>query len=92
LATRIRIYVETAEEAGLQPHDFNLPDFGGQLPTPGDLILAPQSEGGADGRTVWEVVCRYHDPGVAYDGGAILRLKAIGRPATRPELELFNDR
>ncbi|HEY8617845.1 hypothetical protein [Phenylobacterium sp.] len=87
MATVIRIYPE-AGDAGIGPHlEFNLSDFGGQLPNCGDLIIKPQGQG-APGDEVWEVSTRYFDPGPGFDAGACLHVLVRSRPMSPSERAL----
>lgn len=92
MATIIRVY-PAVEETGLGAHlEFNLADFGGQLPSRGDLIMKPRGHAAAsppDGtEEVWEVLARYFDPGPAFDAGACLHVLVRGRTMTPVERAL----
>jgi len=91
VATKIRIYVEATPDAPPHRHDFNLADFGGQLPEQGDLIMDPMAPRSAEGAQVWEVIARYHDPGRGFDAQAVVRIQARARAATVAEAALFAD-
>ncbi|WP_374472671.1 hypothetical protein [Phenylobacterium sp.] len=87
MATVIRIYPE-AGDAGIGPHlEFNLSDFGGQLPNTGDLIIQPRTHGQPNGE-VWEVATRYFDPGPGFDAGACLHVIVRARAMTPAERAL----
>jgi hypothetical protein len=87
VATVIRIYPE-ADDTGIGPHfEFNLSDFGGQLPNTGDLIMQPNGHRGPEGE-VWEVATRYFDPGPGFDAGACLHVIVRSRAMTRAEQAL----
>ena len=88
MATVIRIY-EEQPDSGPARHDFNLSDFGGQLPGPGDLIIKPRTLS-HDGREIWEVVARYHEPGVGFDAESCLRVLVRSRLATEAEKALLD--
>lgn len=82
MATVIRIFPENGE-----CHEFNLADFGGQLPACGDTIIIPTSlTGEQSAPNVWEVVSRFFDPGHAFDAGSALRLMVRSRPANAAEI------
>ncbi|RAK57285.1 hypothetical protein DJ018_04880 [Phenylobacterium deserti] len=87
MATVISVY-EEQPNGGPQRHDFNLSDFGGQLPANGDLIIKPHSLS-ADGPEVWEVVARYHQPGRGFDAEGALRVVVRSRLATEAEKALL---
>lgn|GEM_PF-5967767 len=92
MATIIRIY-PAVEEKGLGPHlEFNLADFGGQLPARGDLIMKPRGHAAAAapeaGEEVWEVMARYFDPGPGFDAGACLHVLVRARTMTPVERAL----
>ena len=88
MATMIRVYPE-AGETGVGPHlEFNLADFGGQLPVRGDLIIKPRHARGPDDDQVWEVASRYFDPGPAFDAGACLHVLVRTRAMTAAERAL----
>lgn len=92
LATIVRVY-PAVEETGLGPHlEFNLPDFGGQLPSRGDLIMKPRAHAAAAppaaADEIWEVMARYFDPGPAFDAGACLHVLVRARRMTPVERAL----
>ena len=92
MATVIRIYPE-AGDAGIGPHlEFNLADFGGQLPARGDLIMKPRAHAAASppaaAEEVWEVMARYFDPGPGFDAGACLHVLVRTRTMTPVERAL----
>ena len=90
MATVIRIYPE-ADETGIGPHlEFNLADFGGQLPNYGDLIIQPRSHASPGGDEVWEVATRYFDPGPSFDAGACLHVIVRTRQMTPAERALHH--
>jgi hypothetical protein len=83
----IRVYPQVGE-AGIGPHlEFNLSDFGGQLPNCGDLIIKPRGDGDSMDE-VWEVATRYFDPGPSFDAGACLHVLVRSRPLTEAERAL----
>lgn len=92
MATIIRVY-PAVEETGLGPHlEFNLADFGGQLPSRGDLIMKPRAYAAAGppeaANEVWEVMARYFDPGPSFDAGACLHVLVRTRTMTAVERAL----
>lgn len=85
VATVIRIFPEDGS-----CHEFNLADFGGQLPSCGDSIIMPPSVLGEQATPgVWQVVARLFDPGRAFDAGSSLRLVVRSRAATAEEIGYF---
>jgi hypothetical protein len=77
VASVIRVTIEDAAGEPVQ-HDFNLADFGGQLPCPGDLIIPP---GEADPPTkLWEVAHRIFEPGRGFDASGHLHVVVRVRP------------
>jgi hypothetical protein len=85
MATCIRIHLEDQLDAGRSAPaaEFNLADFGGQLPQVGDVIAAPPVEG--EPPEAWDVLARYHEPGDPYDAGACIRIVARRRPVNAGE-------
>ena len=89
MATTIRLYEnETGEELRFLKREFNLADFGGHLPVVGDLIFCPKGFG-SGGREIWEVLCRYHEPGVGFDAHCDVSVVIGRRPLTPSEAELL---
>lgn len=91
MATCIRIHLEDQLDAGRHEPaaEYNLADFGGQLPHVGDVIAAPPSEGEPE---AWDVVARYHEPGDPYDAISCIRIVARRRPLSQGEAVLLGIR
>ena len=89
VATVISVY-EERPDGGPQRHDYNLSDFGGQLPANGDLIIKPRELTESDAPEVWEVVARYHQPGRGFDAESGLRVVVRSRLATEAEKALLD--
>ncbi len=86
MATLLLIERENAP-AGLDRMEFNLADFGGQLPTRGDVIFPPDGSAGATG-LVWEVVSRAFDPGRGFDAAGPVHILVRERAPTELEARL----
>ena len=87
MATIIKIHRLQPSGAITPEHeDFNLYDFAGHPPEVGDTVVRPGGNGAAE---VWDVVARYHDPGIPFDSGACLRIIVEARPLTEREAALF---
>ena len=90
MASIIRLFVEDEGGEGfVAQYDFNLADFAGQPPAPGDVIVPPMLPGGTDRLQVWDVVSRYFDPGRGFDASGCLRVRVRPRRATADELALL---
>lgn len=89
MATCIRIHLahDLAEGRSAPAAEYNLPDFGGQLPEVGDTIVPGREF--ADSGTLWDVAARYHEPGVAYDASACIRVVVTLRAPSAEEVVLF---
>ena len=89
MATCIRIHLDhDLADGRMRPTaEYNLPDFGGQLPSVGDTIVPGREQ--AQAGTMWDVVARYHEPGVAYDASACIRVVVRARSPTAEEIVLF---
>jgi len=86
MATLLLIERENAP-AGLEPMEFNLADFGGQLPGRGDIIFPPNGSAGAEA-VVWEVVSRAFDPGRGFDAAGPVHILVRERKPTDLEARL----
>jgi hypothetical protein len=85
LASVIRVIVEGEDHSErARALEFNLADFAGQLPQPGDVVLLPAGEAGRESR-VWEVEARYFDPGRGFDASGLLFVRVRSREATKAE-------
>lgn len=87
LATVIRIFPDPENGAVVPFQDFNLADFGGQLPAQGDVLLRPRATGEPPDspQLVWEVVGRVFEPGIGFDAEARLHVRVRARPPTVEE-------
>lgn len=89
MATCIKIHGchDLADGRNAPLAEYNLPDFGGQLPAVGDTIVPGREH--AEAGVMWEVVARYHEPGRAYDAFACIRVLVKSRLPTAEEVVLF---
>jgi hypothetical protein len=91
MATCIRIHTTKHLTDGhtAPAAEYNLPDFGGQLPEVGDTILPDPAR--AEAGVLWDVISRYHEPGDAYDASACIRIVVTERAPKPEELVLFGE-